>query len=329
MIVGRPLRFLGVIVGGWIAMRVTVLWWPGAMPIEAAEAAPIGVPVAVMWAPALQRSKAASPAFQLPILNHSARAKAPARANVASPRSEAGPTLAMPVRTGMIAGLPAPIRSQSKHHVHTRSRFNASFWLVSRGGIGPAAGVLGAQLGGSQAGGRLTYALTDSRRLALAARVSTPLGAGAQELALGMEWQPTRLPVRVIAEQRIALNGGRGGPTIGLVGGFGPTTVAAGFALEGYAQGGVIARDGGEGFADGAARLARPVARLGDVRFDLGAGLWGAAQKGAARVDLGPSLVAYVPLRPQSVRLALDWRQRVAGNAAPDSGLVLSVGADF
>ncbi|KQS03129.1 hypothetical protein ASG11_01655 [Sphingomonas sp. Leaf357] len=326
MIVGRPLRFLGVIVGGWIAMRVTILWWPDSLTVEVAEVAPIGPRIPVPPAPAIERSNRVLSVARLEPSARSASANFVAPTNVLLPRSEARPTAAVIAHTAIIPGLPAPLASPPERR--TRSRFAGSVWLVARDGAG-LDGIFGAQLGGSQAGARLTYALTESRRLALAARVSTPLGPGAQELALGFEWQPTRLPVRVVAEQRIALNGGGGGPTIGVVGGFGPRIIAAGLALEGYAQSGVIGRGEGEGFADGAVRLARPLAKLGDVRFDLGAGVWGAAQRGASRVDLGPSLVAHVPLVRQPVRLSLDWRQRIAGNATPGSGLVLSVGADF
>ena len=213
--------------------------------------------------------------------------------------------------------------------VPSRSRFGGSFWLVARGGSGPIAGVLGPQLGGSQAGARITYALGDSRRFALAARIASPLGPGAREVAFGVDWQPTRLPVRLIAEHRIGLNGGRAGPGIGIVGGFGPSRIGRGFVAEGYAQAGVIARDGGEGFADGAVLIDHPVASLGHVRFDLGAGAWGAAQRDASRLDVGPSLAASVPIGGQKVRVSIDWRQRIAGNAAPDSGVALTVGADF
>ena len=114
-----------------------------------------------------------------------------------------------------------------------------------------------------------------------------------------------------------------------MIGGVNPVDVAAGFRLEAYGQAGVIGRDGGEAFADGAVRLARPVATLGRVRLDAGGGSWGAAQKGASRLDVGPSLSATLPIGKQPVRLSLDWRQRAAGNAAPGSGLVLTMGADF
>ena len=244
----------------------------------------------------------------------------------ATPESAPSAPAPAAVAPGIIAGLPSAAPPSTRAR---RARLFGSAWLVARDGSAGARGIPTAQLGGSQAGLRLAYALTDDRRLALAARASAPLGKGMRELALGVEWQPTSLPVRLVAEQRIALGEGRGGPTLAAVGGLGPLPLAAGFRLEAYAQGGVIARGGGELYADGALRIARPLARLGGVTLDLGAGGWGAAQRDASRLDLGPSLSATLPIGPQPVRLSLDWRQRVAGNAAPGSGPVLTLGTDF
>jgi hypothetical protein len=36
-----------------------------------------------------------------------------------------------------------------------------------------------------------------------------------------------------------------------------------------------------------------------------------------------------LPVRSHSLRLSLDWRERVAGNAMPRSGPALTLGADF
>lgn len=208
-------------------------------------------------------------------------------------------------------------------------RWSGSAWLVVRGGSGLAPGALGGQLGGSQAGLRLAYTVSARQRLALAARVATPLGTGLREAALGVEWQPTRLPVRLIVERRFALSGGADGTGVGIVGGVGPTAVAEGFRIEAYAQAGVIRRVTEEPYADGAARIAHPVAKARGARIDLGAGVWGAAQRGAARLDIGPSLALNVPVAKHAIRLTLDWRQRVAGNARPGSGAALTVGTDF
>jgi hypothetical protein len=61
----------------------------------------------------------------------------------------------------------------------------------------------------------------------------------------------------------------------------------------------------------------------------LGGGAWGAAQRDAQRFDIGPSATLALPLGKQNVRLALDWRQRIAGDARPGSGLALTLGSDF
>ncbi|MCD2316403.1 hypothetical protein LQ954_09610 [Sphingomonas sp. IC-11] len=185
------------------------------------------------------------------------------------------------------------------------------------------------QLGGSQAGVRLTYALDSEARLAVAGRFSTALRGRQREAAIGLDWQPTRLPVHVIAEQRVGIEQARGGPSVGLIGGFGPTSVAGPMMLDGYAQAGVIARDGAEGFVDGAVRLSRTVAQVGAARLDLGIGAWGGAQRRAARLDAGPTASAVLPIAKVSLRLSLEWRQRLAGRAAPASGPALSIGTDF
>jgi len=105
-----------------------------------------------------------------------------------------------------------------------RSRVAASAWLLARGG--PAGTLSGGQLGASQAGLRITYALGEARKVSLAARLAAPLEGRGREAAVGLEWQPTRLPVRFVAEQRFVLDGGRGGPTLGVIAGYGPGEIA-------------------------------------------------------------------------------------------------------
>ncbi|ONF95061.1 hypothetical protein [Sphingomonas jeddahensis] len=208
----------------------------------------------------------------------------------------------------------------------TPSRFAGSGWLIARrGGAVPFA----PQLGGSQAGARLTYALDPARRLSLAGRISTALASRQTEAAIGLDWKPTALPVHVIAEQRIGIDRARGGPSLGLVGGFGPTPLIGRWQLDGYGQGGAIVRDGVEGYADGALRLSYPLLTVGRTRLELGLGAWGAAQRGAARLDAGPAAAAIVPIAGRSFRLSLEWRQRLAGRATPASGPALSIGTDF
>nr|WP_286207770.1 hypothetical protein [Hephaestia sp. MAHUQ-44] len=245
---------------------------------------------------------------------------------VARSLSNTTDTLALAQRTGHDpASLPLAPRAAAPD-----SRWLASGWIVLRGDGAPGAAFGGSQLGGSQAGARLVYTIDQRRHIALVGRVATPLRGNGREVALGVEWQPIRAPVRMVAEQRLAIDGGKGGPTIGVIGGVGPVAVAPGVTLEAYGQAGAIARRGGEGFADGAARLAHRVATIGGVGIDLGAGVWGAAQRDAARLDAGPSMAVDLSLGQRAhVRLSLDWRARLAGDTRPGSGPALSLGTDF
>ncbi len=326
---GRPLRFLTLTLGGWMAMRTLALL-PTLAPLPAVigAMAPPAVAVRLPVSPSVTRVRVGRhvPVGRLLPWGVSARLQPgllgpagalPRPSSLAPTASDTAPALPPP-------SLPPPLVPTPT--ATGRSRLAGSAWLLARGG--PAGSLDGGQLGASQAGIRLTYALGSARRVALSARLSAPLKGRGREAALGVDWRPTRLPVRLIAEQRIALDGGRGGPTIGVIGGYGPAEIARGVRLEAYGQAGAIARDGVETFIDTAARLSRPVVIAGR-RLDLGLGAWGSAQRGARRLDIGPTLGVAVPIAGKSLRLNLDWRQRIGGAARPGSGLAVSIGSDF
>ena len=340
---GRPLRFLLFTLGGWTAIRAALLWTPEepittliAGPALAAArpaARPAAVPPSVTQAPrpagmsAVVSARATAPTAASIVAGASAAPDVPiAAARLAAVPAHAAPvagiagTTARPVAIEQVA--PFPLRPAPASGA---SRLAGSAWAILR--AGGEDGATGGRLGGAQAGARLTYALGASRRVAVAARVSTPLAGRGREVAIGLDWRPTRLPLHVIAEQRVPIGGGRSGPALSLVGGLDPLPVAGGFRLEAYGQAGVVA-DAGR-FADGAVRLARPVARTRGLRLDLGLGLWGGAQRGAARLDVGPGASLAVPTAARTVRLTLDYRRRIAGRASPGSGPVLSIGSDF
>ncbi len=336
---GRPIRFLAVVLGGWTAVRIAVLWPSIETPadmIDAVVASASRRTISTVTAPAVPiaaRTGAAPRALMRPAI--SVTASIPA-APAPDPRRIALATLGLmhfseaePVRRAApaapIASLPLAPRPMS-----AISRWSGSGWLVVRGEGSAGSAFGGGQLGGSQVGLRLAYTIDRSHRIAIAGRVSAPLSGKGREAAIGVAWQPTSAPVRIVAEQRVSLDGGDGGPALGVIGGVGPVAVTPDITVEVYAQAGAIARDGIEAFADGAARIARPMADLGETMVDLGVGAWGAAQRDAARLDIGPSLSADVPIgRGAHLRVAVDWRARIAGDARPGSGLVLSLGTDF
>jgi hypothetical protein len=208
-------------------------------------------------------------------------------------------------------------------------RWAFSGWVHGRGG-GSRALAPGGLLGGSQAGARLGYRVAGSTAapVSLVARAATPLrrSAGA-EAAVGVEWQPLRaIPLRAVVERRQRLGPeGRTAFAAGVHGGVSELPVAAGFRMEAYGQAGAVGIRSRDLFADGAIRVAAPLAGNGTIR--VGAGAWGAAQPGAARLDLGPSLSLRLPAVRAAV--ALDWRFRAAGSARPGSGPAITLSTDF
>ena len=334
---GRPLRFLAVTLAGWTGLRVVMLWPEAPTPasvvgaiVPGAAAEPAGRTAELPSPATLPVVAGSHPPVGIrpqraPSRHDSARAHRIALALAALIRFD-DPQIAAGPPGEMIAPRPLP-QVFADRKPHRFDRWSADLWLVVRGGSGPRAGFGSGQLGGAQAGVRVAYALDRDRRFAAFARADTPLTGRGREVAAGLEWRPTQLPVRVVVEERAPLDG-KAAPAAGLVGGFGPV-LRRGIRLEGYGQAGIIARNGGEGFADGAVRATRPLGTLAGLDFDLGAGAWGGAQRDAARLDLGPTLGATVPIGGHAVRLALDWRERVAGHARPGSGLALTIGASF
>jgi hypothetical protein len=339
---GRPLRFIAVMVGGWTGGRAMILWQttgqlPGIVPLLLPTAHAVVPPAVTPLTRPAARFAAAAPAAVA--ARQAGPATAPDKTVVAlalagliqfgdARAGAAAPVLVSPV-TGQLQapiGLPTTAAAGAAA-AHTR--WSGDAWLLLRGGANRAAGFGVGQLGGSQAGVRVAYALGKARRVAVFGRLDTPLHGPGREAALGVEWRPTSAPVRLVAETRLPLDGGAVAPAVGAVGGLPPTPVGAGFRLEAYGQAGAIDRDGVSGFADGAARATHRLATIGPVLADLGAGAWGAAQRGAARLDIGPTIGAAFRVGRLPARLTVDWRQRVAGDARPGSGVAVSLGADF
>lgn len=329
---GRPLRFLALALGGWVLIRVAMLL-PDMRERPVSDVLPRLIKVLVpnvaaavfeQWP--IRLPAAAANAIALPAV---APIQSPALIAASEPRSPQPYNVAVPTArtddTRQIDTVPIPLAPPVS--VRGPSRLSGTAWLLVRGGAGGT--VSGGQLGASQGGVRITYALGNRHRVALAARIATPLKGEGREVALGIEWQPTRLPIRFIAERRVVLDGGRGGPTLGVIAGYGPSDIAPGMRLEAYGQAGAIARDGIEGFVDASARVTHAFGTVAGVRIDVGVGAWGSAQRAVERFDIGPSVVATMPVAGKAIRMTLDWRARIAGAARPGSGPAFSIGSDF
>lgn len=344
---GRPLRFLLGVAGGWTLLRVAMIWQSGAtLPQAIREAVPLPLPQIAARAPqpavaATLPRRAGLAAVATPALT---RWQAPLPARQRDPVNVQFALLAMlqfgeaiPLAAAGAPARPAAVPVASTGYVQTpyalppapaaANRWSASGWLFVRSGGGARGAAPVPQLGGSQAGLRIDRAI--GRDLALTARIASPLEGRGTDAAVGIALQPGGAPVRVTAEQRIGIDGARGGPSVGISGGVSDIALPARLRLEGYGQAGAIARSGIEGYADGAVRVARTVARIGRGTVDLGLGAWGAVQRDAARIDVGPGAALRLPHIGGGSRMSIDWRARVAGDAVPARGLTLTIGTDF
>lgn len=198
-----------------------------------------------------------------------------------------------------------------------------SAWVLVRRDGPPPLGT-GGELGGSQAGIRGFY--TMAAPVALTARVSRPLArAQGSEASAGIALRHGN--IGLLLERRVALDSaGRNDFSATAYGGVSEIKLGHGVRLDGYAQLGIV---GGDAFVDGAIRVERTFATIGNTRVSAGAGAWGGAQPGAKRVDAGPQVVAQLPVEGSNIRVSAEWRERVFGDAAPRSGPSITLGVDF
>ncbi|WP_150291938.1 hypothetical protein [Sphingobium estronivorans] len=342
---GRPVRFFALVMAGWIALR---LFSQGG-DIEGGSAdrplppAPLTIrPVSaessnlLNWQAVVEvtqgrervvrhgRWNHAPPIGTMPTLFPLAtqvEARFPAARPAKDPVTQAAPAIN-----------PTPALPLASPQAASPDRWHGSAWLLWRDGSATRAdAVAGGRLGGSQAGVRIDFDLTPhaSSRATAYARASAALNRPASpEAALGLAWQPERdIPIRFAAERRIALGkGGRDANAVMAVGGFGPVPVAPSLEIEAYAQGGMVGFRSNDLFVDGKMSLLSPVR---DAPLRIGASLSGGAQPRVERLDVGPEVQLRLPIKPVAARINIEWRERIAGRAAPASGLAMTLGADF
>jgi hypothetical protein len=154
-----------------------------------------------------------------------------------------------------------------------------------------------------------------------------------KEVAVGLSARPvSSLPFRALAELRVSDQSGsaRVRPAALVVTEIQPVDLPHQTRAEFYGQAGYVGGHNATAFADGQARLDRQVAQIGKAELRAGGGIWAGAQKGAARIDAGPSATLGMPIAGgAAARLGLDWRLRVAGDAQPGSGLAVTLSAGF
>lgn len=329
----RPLRALAVMLVAYAGARTAVLWQPdGVVPETSLRSRVPTIEVPPIAQFDIGPRRLVPPPAPLPVAKP-----------VASPRpGHPFPAVALVVRqaVGLSPGIgvveqatpmpgpaptsldispttdPAPLLAPPT----SRERWSGSFYAVTRGAGGVGTAPL---LGGTQAGFR-AYRMVGRTFAATASFAASPGDGGTREATIGVALRGRN--AGLIAERSVRIGSG-GASGFRLFGYAGVTEVLpARFRIEGYGQAGVSS---GQAFADGALALERPLLEQGDVEISAGASSWASIQRGARRIDVGPQLVARIPVAGQRIRVSAEWRMRIAGNAAPGSGPSVTVGADF
>ena len=358
---GQPLVALTGVIGSWIAIRALI---PGGDYIDVpvppnvakrvGQAAPVDAPDLPATAeetplvpPPRQQSDTSPPEDPLPDNAWPASPAVPTAQSIREqrplpaarpeppPPSPAAPppspqdTPADPPAPRMLPFSPASTGASA-------SRWSGDGWVLWRrdGGSAPSAIPGAASYGASQAGAVLRYRLghASALRPRLHLRATSALDTPDREVAAGAGIQPLAdVPLEILAEGRVGRFSGETEVRPAVLGVFGPPPQALPLNLsaEIYAQAGYVGGEGATAFADGQMRVTRGMS-IGPVTLQAGAGVWGGAQEGVERLDAGPTLSAVAPVGDKVfARLSVDWRERVAGDAQPGSGPVVTVSAGF
>ncbi|MEO1488972.1 MAG: hypothetical protein AAFR88_05995 [Pseudomonadota bacterium] len=160
---------------------------------------------------------------------------------------------------------------------------------------------------------------------------------GETEVATGVSARPVgSVPLRAAAELRVTENpsGTQVRPAGYVVTEIPPIAIIEGLAAEVYAGGGYVGGDFDTGFVDSQFALTGPIIDIRPtakdaLKLSVGAGAWGGAQRDVNRLDFGPTMRLDVLVGNVPARVSLDWRERISGDASPDSGLAATVSASF
>lgn len=362
-----PLLFLASVVLLWSGARGTALWMAAhappperlqvrqpeqnmvpPRPLDRAEwlPRPPGGARDVRWTrPYMRRSAARITAGRWAITGPMLRVIPVVQANDPVPPSNALPLLLLPSPqpAGAEPGEPQPatdrpMRAARPVQAPPAPHWSLTAWLLLRPdalGVAPSSTLAPgqAQLGGTQAGARVGLRLDRQGRWEAHARlVTSGSGPDGIEAAAGINWQPVQaLPLRLALERRqqVAGDGGRSAFAAFASGGVSDVALPGRFRLNGYGAAGVVGARRRDLFAEGSATAHRRIAEAGPVSVEAGGGIWAAAQPGATRVDAGPSLRLRLATGTVQPVLSIDWRQRLAGDATPASGVAITLASDF
>lgn len=361
---GAPLVLLGAVIAGWIVMRALAWEVPFAWQVRDAVAGidnarasqgRVRSPLAAAPSmPARVASPTIAPAYPYdrPVSSGGKRVAGtsffsapnrdiylPQTETIVSKADNVGVEPSGPVmREQSASQAGAQVRDVAMFEASRPHRWHADAWVAIRQGGGATAVAAGGPAapayGKSQAGLLLRRDLASIRMSPQAYVRATyaPDRPSQADLAAGLSLRPLdAVPVRLHGEARLTRvrDHTEVRPAVVAVSELPIVRLPLGFKGEGYAQAGWVGGRFATGFVDGQARIERQVTAVGGARLRAGAGVWGGAQKFASRLDLGPS--ATLDLRDSGVpvRVAVDYRIKLAGSASPGDGVAITLSTGF
>lgn len=358
---GQPLIVLGVVLGGWLVVRAML--WSSPLAGFAQQRTSLGESVA-STAPSLRSVSPAQgdvspgpvriggrsgeglypagfPLAYRYAVSMATRGEVPAIAPVSSAILPSAPIRqeSLPSAGAVLSAIDtAALPLMTPGEIAREKRWRVDGWILWREGSGLAGSPSTSRIPGygrSQAGAIIRYRLGEggARDPFLFARANRALVEdGETEAGVGFGVRPVRgVPVTLQGELRITATPSSTmvRPAVMAVTEFPPVRLTELTEAEAYIQGGYIGGDFGTAFVDGQARVERRLARPRGADIRLGAGAWGGAQEGAARLDVGPTASVRFEVGEVPIRASVDYRVRVAGVAEPGSGVAVTIVSGF
>ena len=219
------------------------------------------------------------------------------------------------------------------------ARWSGDGWLLVRQGggrVGAGSAPYGPTYGANQIGAVLRYRLDteDAHKPSVYVRGFGALnGTGEGEVAFGLSGRLLpQVPVVAMIEgrgSRFMTGATHIRTAASLATEIPPIRLMRGVEAETYVQAGYVGGSAHTPFVDGQMRVEHSIEHNARADVRLGLGVWGGAQEGAGRLDIGPTARVYLSQGHVGMRMAVDWRMRVEGHAAPTSGPALTLSAGF
>ncbi len=221
-------------------------------------------------------------------------------------------------------------QSDNRENSNLASRLSGYAYIFARSNSGDA-NALGGRYGGSQAAVQLAYRINPNQSTVIDAtvRAQSALSDSDREIAAGVRFKPNeKFPLALVAERRFRPSN-PDGYALYVAGGKSNIALPANFKLNAYGQAGVSTAGRDTLFFDGQIIAEKSVHKNNAIEILAGGGAWAGGQRGAQRIDIGPSVSIKLSKGKKNYRISGDWRERIGGDASPNSGAAITLSTDF